>query len=101
MATQSSSTTGHSLIPKRCGQLRRSSRKRSTAKLSHVGVAVFVVWIMAAVLVATTAVTSDVTSVKAQDTTQQQVPASVRSYAAEFSVSLEEAKRRLDRIQPI
>ncbi len=96
MTTQPSPTTSHHDTPKRRGRPQ-----------NRCIMAVLVVLALAAAVVATTAATSDVSSVTAQETTEtreateEQVPVSVRSYASEFSVSLEEANRRLDRIQPI
>ncbi len=54
-----------------------------------------------AALPTTTTVALTTTTVDAQDQTEEFVPIEVSSYAADFSVSPDEARRRLDRIYPI
>ncbi len=73
--------------------------KRPSTTRQHM--AALIAWATAAAVIAAVAVTSSVATVNAQDNTEQPVDVAVTFYAADYNVSLEEAKRRLDRIQPI
>ncbi len=97
MTAQTSSTANHSNKTHRRWSPHGARRYRGMALL----VAAAMIAGMVAAAASTGVGAAESEHQQSEEQTEEQVPFSVRSYAAEFSVSLEEAERRLDRIQPI
>ena len=58
-------------------------------------------WLAVAAIAAVSATVSNAATAGAQDDTAEPVDIAVTSYASDYSVTHEEAQRRLDRIQPL